>query len=188
MRKLVSLFAVAVFFATTVAAQDPQESPCRLRFAVAEKYDRWGVWPDDARQWWAKDGKKKFPELCEAAFEDADFGIAWEKTWTTVKYIVPILTRDTRPISREICVQSGDFTTYSCTTYTEYEVYDRVDFEDQETQVEQLSVIISRMQADKRVRVKTIVNKGDKPGKASFQSAMKAIRKENKKAVAGPLR
>ena len=188
MYKLISLLALPVFFVGTVAAQGQPESPCRLRFAVAEKHGQSAVWPDDARQWWVKDGKKKFPELCEVAFEDADFAIAWEKTWTTVKYLVPILTRDTRPIPREICVQSGDFTTYPCTTYTEYEVYDRVDFEDQETQVEQLSVIISRMQADKRVRVKTIVNKGGKPGKASFQSAMKAIRKENKKAVAGPLR
>ena len=86
MYNLILLFALPVLFVTTVAAQSQRGSACRFHFAVAEKYGQSGVWPDDAGQWWAKDGKKKFPELCESAFEDADFAIAWEKTWTRVKY------------------------------------------------------------------------------------------------------
>ena len=141
MYKLISLLALPVFFVGTVAAQGQPESPCRLRFAVAEKHGQSAVWPDDARQWWVKDGKKKFPELCEAAFEDADFAIAWEKTWITVKYFEPVWTRETQPSFRQDCFPSSDFTTVSCTTYTTYEVVDNVNFVDREMEVEQVSVI-----------------------------------------------
>lgn len=92
MHKLTLSLVVLVLIATTVSAQAQKESPCRLRFALAEKtaLDRPGVWPDDAIRWGAKDGKKKFPELCEASPEDADFVLAGERNRLTKEYSVPV--------------------------------------------------------------------------------------------------
>lgn len=83
MYKLTPLLAVFVLFTTTGLAQEQKESTWCLRFAVVEKTrsdsENWGVWPEDATQWWQKDGKKKFRELCDSTLENADFVLAWEK-------------------------------------------------------------------------------------------------------------
>ena len=90
MFKLISVLALSFLFIAGGSAQAQKESPCRLRFAVAEKtaLDRPGVWPADAIRWWAKDGKKKFPELCEVVREGADFVLVWQRGWTTERHSV----------------------------------------------------------------------------------------------------
>ena len=195
MHKLISMFAVPVFFLTTVAAQGQQESPCGLRFAVAEKDDGWGVWPDDARQWWAKDGKKKFPELCEAAREHADFVVAWERHWIREQRAKAIVVKDKQPIVQRVCFPSADGTSESCQDYTDYQEVERQDWEWQDVLVERLSLTVywARAEAEKSLPVASITKNGlpslgAKPGKGSFESAMKALRKQTKKSAAAKLK
>ena len=188
MYKLTLLLAVSILSITTGSAQAQKESPCSLRFAVAEKSgsgaDRWGAWPEDATKWWVKDGKKKFPELCEANREDADFVITWQRDQTTQKSIqTPIPTSEVYSTDHfeyrddAICYPDPNgFAGYECKpTFSHITEY-------HEEQVERLSLTVHRVQSDKLVPLKAVVKSGGKPGKASFQSAMKALRKETKKA------
>ena len=91
MHRLIASFVITFLFVPSGIAQEQPDTHCRGRFAVVQKQDTgtfkvqpddrdsWGQWPEDARQWWTKDGKRKFPDLCEAAKSDAEFVVAWEK-------------------------------------------------------------------------------------------------------------
>ncbi len=82
MNSLIGLLVMTFLFTPSGFAKKQKEIPCRFRFAVVEKTEsgseNWAVWPEDATQWWKKDGKK-FPELCESTREKADFVLTWEK-------------------------------------------------------------------------------------------------------------
>ena len=150
MPKSIALLAVTLLFITTGAAQEKKESTCRFRFAVSERngFGRLEAWPEDARQWWSKDGKKKFPELCEAASQEADFVIAWGRKQATEKYRVP---------------RHEDTPTYGwssanvdCYTGTDGETFCRPalppvalpEWEEHEGQVERISVTVCRVRKD----------------------------------------
>jgi hypothetical protein len=91
MHKLIASLALTFLFVLSGIAQERQDASCRLRFAVVQKLDTgtfkvqpddrdsWGQWPEDAKHCWAKDGNKKYSELCEAARSEAEFVVAWER-------------------------------------------------------------------------------------------------------------
>src|SRR5947209_8282271 len=85
MTKSIALLAITLLMMASSEAQERTHNPCRLRFAVVEDShrDHSGAWPEDAKKWWAKDGKKKFPGFCETTSHDADFVIAWLKKQST---------------------------------------------------------------------------------------------------------
>lgn len=75
--------AAVLFCPATGIAQD-KTAACRYRFTVAETSAQDGKpnWPLDAQTWWARQGQKKHPQLCEAAPAHAEFLIVWRRTVT----------------------------------------------------------------------------------------------------------
>ena len=195
---ILSLVALAVF-ATTVSAQAPTELSCRWRFAVVQQTDSVldlpEVWPSDAKEWWAKEGIQKFPELCEAARHDADFIVVWRRKWTTERVGTAITRRESRPIRRRTCDPPDERGATQCWDYDDYEEFESVEWEYHEEQIEQLSATVFWTQTNVRTfgRVASVTKKGSsfwgaRPGKAAFDSALKTLRKEAKKAESEKIR
>jgi len=212
MPKSIALLALTLLFVSTGVAQEQKRSACRFRFAVAERigHDRWGVWPEDARKWWSEEGKKKFPELCETTSQDADFVIAWLRKQSTETHTRP--KRDETWIygpfptlpANDCYTIPGQTTCYTgldgqticetspsqtiCTpqpvALPEWEAY--------ETSVERISVTAYRVSKDHFERVASVTKAGyfptDRPGRASFRSAMKALKKKSQQAAASRMK
>ena len=82
MLRLNGLLAVTFLLASPGFAQVRKGTPSCLHFAVRESgSESWGIWPEDARKWWAKEAQDKFPELCEASPGNAEFVLEWQREW-----------------------------------------------------------------------------------------------------------
>ncbi len=185
MPKSIALLAITFLLVPAGFAQEKKESMCRFRFAVAERIglDRRGVWPEDERKWWDKDGRKKFPELCEAASQDADFVIAWEKRQTTEKY--GVLRQEDTPaygFLRPGYCYAGPNGETNCEPAAPDPAAATFHWDWQERQVERVSVTVCRVRQGQFERVASFSKVGfvptDRPGRASFKSAMKALKKK----------
>ena len=243
MFKLMSVLTLSFLFNAAGSAQTQMESTWCLRFAMVEKTDsgseNWGVWPEEANQWWQKDGKKKFREFCDSTLENADFVLAWQRKWLSKEVCDipwehppdPIRYPDPSPVGIERPepppVAYPDYSPpvytppdYSPPVYTppvfpppispppdkgptgitppwpgtggvtpNYLMAPGSSSGCYEVTEERVSVNVYRapISADKLASAKPIAKKegrGGKPGKGAFQGAMKALRKEAKKAGA----
>ncbi len=153
-----------------------------------QRLERWEPWPEGAKEWWDKTGKKNFPELCEADRKEADFVIAWQRDRTTQKSIQTVNAGSEVRWMDHIEYREGadcypdpnGIAVFECKPVSSFTYY--------EVQVVRVSLTIHRVQADKLVPLKAVVKSGDKPGKASFQNAIKVLRKEAKRAAAANTR
>ena len=181
------------------AAQEQKRSVCRFRFVVTERigHNRWGAWPEDAIEWWAEEGNTKFPELCEATSQDADFVIAWLRTQRTETYSRPkrddpwsdgrFPAGDCYTTPGQTTCSPGPDGSLSCYTsppetvctprpaaFSEWEVHER--------QVERISATVFRITNGGCERVATVTKAGydgiGRPGRAAFRSVMKAVQKK----------
>ena len=80
-RHLIILLVVLVSIPIGVGAQN--ESQCRIHFTVVrgQEWTQWlePAWPEETVWWWDSEGTRKYPELCYAPLQKADFVVAWEK-------------------------------------------------------------------------------------------------------------
>ena len=191
MFKLISVLALPFLIVVPGFAQTKMESTECLRFAVVEKWgsmsENWGVWPEDATNWWREDGKKKFPELCEKSRGEADFVLVWQRKWTTERHSVMKL-QDMQPFgprqSEWDCTMDRN-NEYHCTLVPPLA---QVEWEDFEERVERISVTVNRVHRDTLVPVKSVVKRRGKAGKKSMDSALKFLRKEARKFAASNAR
>ena len=200
MRRIIGLLAVTFLFVPSGIAHQ-QEAPCRIRFAVVQRSDldtwklrpdnsgTWGAWPGDASKWWFKDGSKKLVALCPAARNDADFVLAWESMQITRTIAEAINKTELQPYTERVCYPSGDGTTQQCEDYTAYREVQTVDWEYHDQQLERTSVTLYRVGREPQTltpvsRIAKERLPGLNSGKAAFQSAMKALRKQAKKPAA----
>lgn len=201
MHRLIASLALTFLFISSGIAREQQQPACRVRFAVVQRQDTgtlkvrpddedtWGRWPEDARKWWVKDGNRKFPDLCEAARIDADFVVAWERMATTRKVAEGIVRRHREPVVRWECEPSNGRSPGKCVQVTYYREVETTDWEYHDRQFERLSVTLYLVGREPQqfIPVSSMAKEklpGLGPGKAAFQSAMKAVRKEAKKAAA----
>ena len=188
--KPIVFLATALLFLSTGAAQEKKESACRFRFAVAERtrLDRRGEWPEDARKWWSEEGKRKFPELCEVDSQDTDFVIAWLRKQSTEKYSQPkpdawLYGRlPSHPV--DSCGTGPDDKLIICTPQPASiaESSSLPGWEDLERQEERISIAICRVRTGQFEPVASVTKIGyvptDRPGRTSFKSAMRALKKK----------
>lgn len=201
MHRRIAWLAVTFLFIPSGIAQEQQQPACRVRFAVVQRQDTgtfkvrpdgedtWGRWPEDARKWWVKDGNKKFADFCEAARNDADFVVAWERMSTTRKVAEGIWKNHREPVVRWECEPANGRSPGRCVQVTYYREVVTTDWEYHDRQFERLSLTLYRVGREPQqfMPVSSLAKEklaGLGPGKAAFQSAMKAVRKEAKKAAA----
>ena len=193
---LIAVLALS-FFMTVPGFAQTEAAPTRcLRFAVVEAEFASGVpgtWPADARNWWGKDGMRKFPELCEVSRQDADFLFVWERKWTVEKISRPVNPGWDANLSGFPQVEWDCETRYGeekerCTVRRIPPKFLTMEWEVREETVEQISVTIHREQDGQLVPMKTVVKKRGKPGKAAIDSALKFLRKKARKVTASNAR
>lgn len=186
MAKSIAPLAITLLFALSGEARERKEYPCRLRFAVVEdsSRDNLGVWPEDAKKWWSEEGKKKFPELCETTSQGADFVIAWLRKQSTETHSRQI--RD-EPWTYERLHNNDCDTSPSQTTCTPQPMAIQQS-EDYNRSVDRISATAYQVGKGHFERVASVTKTGydgmDRPGRASFRSVMKAL----KKKARGPTR
>jgi hypothetical protein len=201
MRWVIASLAMTFLFVPSGISQEQQETRCRVRFAVVQREDNgtfkiqpddrdlWGQWPEDAREWWAKDGSRKFAELCEAARTDADFVVTWEKQPITKNLHRITGTRRT-PVYRTVCEpRNGRLSRRSrrgCWQVVSY-YQESLLVKDQRVRLDRLSVTLYQAEGDPQQFVPlSSLAKEKYPdrgiGKAAFESALKALRKEARKS------
>ena len=196
MFRLIAVLVLSLFMIVPGFAQKEAASTWCLEFAIVEAElpsSASGKWPADARNWWEKDGKHKFRELCEVDRQDAGLLLVWERKWMTetisrpitepmapIIFDLPRLEWDCSmdPIRQERCVQR----------LIRPEIKP-IRWEDRVETWERVSVTVNRVQAGSLVPMKTITKKGENSGKKSIDSALKFLRKEARKfraSNAGP--
>lgn len=198
MHRLIVPLAITFLFVPPGIAQEQQETRCRGRFTVVQRQDTdifkvqpdeqdlWGQWPKDAREWWVKDGTRKFAELCEAPGTDADFLVAWERQAIT-KNVRRIVGTHREPVFRTVCKSSnGGRSRRVCWQVISY-YRETMLLEDQDIRLHRLSVTLYRVEKDLQqfVPVSSLAKErapDREIGKEAFESALKALRKEARKS------
>ena len=196
MHKVAALFAMTVLLAPVSSAQTKKDSGCRIHFAVAPGYapNALGAWPPDGKKWWQDEGKRKFPELCEAVDEKPEFVITWGTEASIERKGSVGVTTQEAPRAESNCTPGG----LACSGFpdTPQQKTSRQREKDREferaadpksevgkgayTNVYHLFVTVYRIEPDKSVPVKSIAKAGASAGKDSFQSSMSLIQKESK--------
>jgi hypothetical protein len=193
------LLAVLLLLVAGAAA----ESLCRVRFAVAEAAPRlWGRWPEDAKAWWNSAGQKKFPGLCEAGAEDADFVIEWRSQRSPIQYSIPKAdgswTRQPEPIldcsegpQQTTCYPGPDNQEICYTTpgppicTARVSLPQPTEWETVVTTEEKIWITLYRAEQNQFHKVKSFSKAGHsswaRPGRAAFTRAMKELKAASKR-------
>ena len=190
MRRLTCLLVFALFLTLPAAAFVQEQPSCRFRLAAAvlvepdvwklspDDRDLWNYWPGEAKEWWLKDGEQKFPEFCAAPLEEADFVLSWESLWAPLESRTKTYRKSAL---RNDCYRSSiDPAGYYCKWVRVLPVLTNTVWEGT---LERISVTVYRVGAEGRefTPVASITKErlaGLKPGKAAFERAMKALRRE----------
>lgn len=188
--KLILFLGISFLFVSTasVSAGQQTELPCRVPFAVRFGLVRWGLWPADAKKWWVEEGKKKFPELCETQSKDAEFVLSWEEKLTKDKdwEALQELDRDRMRGGIERPGDSDEGIAGARSPLPAPQGEGHVALAPLEPVSEMIVTVYRAGAGGDEIKVKSIRKKLsyplEKPGKDSFRSALKAIRKEAQKA------